>query len=230
MKLHSIDMSSYYFQYVIGDGVTVKPEARFGRNIEIELTQESGNSSEDKVTKSSGSNNECSKSRTASKRKSEVPSTKTKKLRSSQTSNLPDTLPWYEGSWHRCMECGEVTTMGRFFISHVKVGHKMSKVEYMEKYPEDEVETTEYWDCKLCGRGISWNVRSIAAHLSKAHSMTKEEYASKHMESVENGVSEDIDESRMQVEEQRKETVTERPEGDGFESPHDLQVVYDKYL
>ena len=120
--------------------------------------------------------------------------------------------------------------MGRFFISHVKVGHKMSKVEYMEKYPDDEVETTEYWDCKICGRGISWNVRSIAAHLSKAHSMTKEEYASKHVESVEDGFSEEIDENWMQGEEQGKGTVTERPEQDGVESPQDLQVVYDKYL
>ena len=102
-----------------------------------------------------------------------------KRARSSQYG----TLPWYEGSWHKCMECGHVTTMGKFFASHVKAEHKMGKKEYVGKYPDD-VEISEKWNCEMCGKSIAWSVRSIAAHLSRAHNMSKEDYASRSIDPV----------------------------------------------
>ena len=106
----------------------------------------------------------------------------------------------------------------------------MTKMEYMEKYPEDAVDTSEDWKCEICGKRVAWCVRSIAAHLSKAHSMSKEDYASKHIEPGGNTARKENGKNSMESEEQEEGTTTERPEENGVESPQDLQVVYDKYL
>ena len=203
LQLHSIDMGSYYFQYVQGEGAKIKPES-----VEKHLEDVMDDVVENITNKSSGNRLIISRN-LFQKRKSKSPkeslpsssscievkhptsvpksSSQTPKNKRSRLSTEPGgELPWYESSWHKCLECGKVTTMGSFFISHVKKEHKMAKKEYLEKYPEDKVGDVPYWKCGICNKGISWGVRSIASHLSKAHSLVKEEYASIYIDNNQN--------------------------------------------
>jgi len=218
IKVHGLDMGTYYFHYVSDDA---KPDVSESINEKEENENCDVTQRVTEVTET----NSCSKSGT--KRKSAIESADTMSKRArSRSSTESDTLPWYEGSWHRCLECGDVTTKGRFFVSHVKVGHKMSRKEYMEKYPEDDV-TTDDWKCEMCGKGVSWSVRSIAAHLAKAHSITKEEYASRYIEIHSNKIEEMNHDAKAKAGNQQllsKATVE-----DGLGTSQDLLVVFDKY-
>eukprot|EP00092_Neocalanus_flemingeri_P027955 GFUD01030349.1.p1 GENE.GFUD01030349.1~~GFUD01030349.1.p1 ORF type:complete len:638 (+),score=191.26 GFUD01030349.1:71-1915(+) len=86
-------------------------------------------------------------------------------------------LPWYDSAWHQCLECGKVTTRGKFFTSHVKV-HSMTKKQYLAKFPADKVDNLPNWTCGVCSKKISWAAKSIVTHLARVHSMSKDQYAS----------------------------------------------------
>jgi len=238
LKLHNIDMGSYYFQYVQGDGGMIKPETVVNTNTEevedivekhtSKKLKKNVNLSEDSPYPSSISIqhllNSAKKKRLAFTSTGASPRTPASK-KSRLSLESPSTLPWYESSWHTCMECNKVTTMGKFFISHVKQDHRMTKKEYLEKYPEDEVDNTPNWECGVCGKGVSWCVRSIAAHLSKAHSMLKEDYATNYIDTKDPNDDEDkFEESPAKVGTQGR-VLEEVP----LSHKQDLQVVFDKY-
>ena len=84
-------------------------------------------------------------------------------------------LPWYESSWHDCLECHKMTTRASFFTSHVQE-HEMTKKQYLEKYPSDRLKKIPKWICGVCSKTMSWSARSIVTHLTKFHSMSKDQY------------------------------------------------------
>jgi len=222
IKLHKLNFSSYFFQFVKGPGISLKPEVSESimnsGNTEIPAKNLAEKSQGSKHSKDSSSlllpeerldSSACSdidqQSSSGVKRKSLHPAAPDFDNKRARRSSEYGTLPWYEGSWHKCMECGQVTTMGKFFVSHVKAEHKMDKKKYVDKYPDDEVEISEKWKCEMCGKSIAWSVRSIAAHLSKAHSMSKEDYACRFMDGEGSESDQDVD------------------------SDQDLLMVFDKY-
>jgi len=239
IKLHKLNMGSYFFQFVKGPGGSIKPEVTES-NMESEK-----NADPDKKLAKKPKKSECLRENSFTlfpeealdssaysstehqssfgvKRKSSHPPAPGQGSKRARSSSQHGTLPWYEGSWHKCMECGHVTTMGKFFVSHVKSAHKMGKKEYVDKYPDDDVEISEFWKCKMCGKSITWCVRSIAAHLSKAHSMSKEEYATTFIDPVqqEDNVKGNAYES-LSSEDQEQEVDSAQDQ--------DLLMVFDKY-
>jgi len=247
LQLHSIDMASYYFQYVQGEGAKVKPEEGEVQLVEDKVEEDVDKSSSDRiiisrnlfqkkrtksVSESPNSSNDAKSLSSVTKRRSQIlasPAGSAPKSKRSRTSTAPGgELPWYESSWHKCCECGKLTTMGSFFISHVKKEHKMVKKEYVEKYPEDKVDNAPDWKCTICDRKVSWGVRSIASHLSKAHSMCKEDYATMY---IENKEDEDISEETV-VGDDDSEIVLETeglPQIQRLDSAQEVTVVFDKF-
>jgi len=243
LQLHNIDMGSYYFQYVQGEGGMVKPEA-----VEVQLVEDEKNVnklSRDRmivsrslfqkrkskyVTESLLSSSDAKIPTSVQKRRYLVlanPTGTTPKNKRGRTSTEPGgELPWYESSWHQCFECGKYTTMGSFFVSHVKKEHKMVKKEYLEKYPEDKVDDVPGWMCTICNKKVSWGVRSIASHLSKAHSMCKEEYANKYIDNKQDG---DMVEENFVVVDDKEIMLEGLPQIQRLDSAHEVTVVFDKY-
>ena len=101
----------------------------------------------------------------------------------------------------------------------------MVKKEYLEKYPKDKVDDAPDWKCGICNKKISWGVRSIASHLSKAHSMCKEEYATKYIEN-EDG---DIFEENVAVVDDNEIVLEGLPQIQRLDSAQEVTVVFDKY-
>ena len=124
-----------------------------------------------------------------------TPAVSTKKRRRSSTEPAEE-LPWYDSSWHQCLECDKVTTRGRFFTIHVKE-HKMTKKQYLEKYPAEKNENVPDWTCGICSKKISWAAKSIVTHLGRVHSMTKEQYANVFIKNMEEEGGQDLSEEIM---------------------------------
>ena len=98
-------------------------------------------------------------------------------------------LPWYEGAWHRCLECDEITMRGLFLTSHVRK-HKMNKKLYMEKYKADKLDDVPDWNCGICSKKISWATKPIGTHLARIHDMSKDHYASVYINNMQEGIKE----------------------------------------
>ena len=101
----------------------------------------------------------------------------------------------------------------------------MIKKEYLEKYPKDKEVNVPDWKCGICNKKVSWGIRSIASHLSKAHSLCKEVYATKYIDNQQDG-EEIFDEEAAE----NNEIVLEGlPQIQRLDSAQEVTVVFNKF-
>eukprot|EP00092_Neocalanus_flemingeri_P015070 GFUD01016278.1.p1 GENE.GFUD01016278.1~~GFUD01016278.1.p1 ORF type:complete len:632 (+),score=189.14 GFUD01016278.1:55-1950(+) len=239
LQLHNMDMGSYYFQYIKraadAEGGEIKSE-----DDEVSILIEEDNTKQVEASSKCSlfnSNNTTPMKRSLRKRSlpaftsrdplrlQPTPAGPGKKRRHSSTEPAEE-LPWYDSSWHQCLECDKVTTRGRFFTSHVKE-HKMSKKQYLEKFPSEKVENVPSWTCGICSKKIPWMGRSISSHLS-VHTMSRDQYAREYINNEQEVGVEDWGEEAVHCD--NGDIVLEgEPQIQRLESSQDISVLFDKY-
>ena len=85
-------------------------------------------------------------------------------------------LRWFDGCEYTCMLCSYSNKTRQAVGHHLKSVHKIEKASENEHY---KVAKETSLDCKLCSLSVLRNESQIKLHLTRAHTITMEEYAAR---------------------------------------------------